>query len=268
MRGPPGSRELGPPTVTMIAANSQMTDARRQAPPDAQLARAGALAALALCLILAACTAFAPAPAGAASGDEAATSAYVEADLRLMHSAVNRTPESEAAINGVLRGVRADCPRAAAASPQNAQSTQLSNEVIGAMVMSVVAPGLPLAKPFVRATEHLRWSSGSLTREIGAYVGHLRTLTQLAPPHLCSDIRSWAASGFQALPASTVSFDRRFLPAWVAAGYLPRALARFENGSTRALARRVASYENAFVEFEAREIEQWGHIMSALELWP
>ena len=232
------------------------------------LPRGWARPAALLCVTLAAIAVLRGSAAYAQSRDEAATSAYVQADFRLMRSAVSRIPEAQAAINGVLRAVRADCPRAAGGSPQNAMSTQLSDEVIGAMVMSVVTPGLPLAKPFVRATEHLRWRSPSLTHEVGEYVDHVRTLTRLAPPDPCSDIRAWAASGFQTLPTSTESFDRVFMPAWVAAGDLPPGLARLEDRQTRLLARRAAALEATYLDFEARQVEVWGRIMNALELWP
>jgi hypothetical protein len=208
------------------------------------------------------------ASASAQGGDVAATSAYVQADYRLMRSAVTRIPQGEAALQGVLRTVRSECPAAAAGSPQNPMSTQLSDEVIGAMVIAVVDRGLSLAKQFVRSSEHLRWSSGALTGEVQEYVGHVRTLSTMAAPSLCADVRAWANSGFQRLTASTEAFDRRFMPAWVAAGFLPAGLSRFEQPGTRALARQASSLEGVFGEFEAGAVETWGKIMDALELWP
>lgn len=204
----------------------------------------------------------------AASSDLATTRSYVEADYRLIHSAVGEIPKGEAVLRDVLRRVRADCPGAAGGSPQDAMSTQLSNEVIGTMVLAVVDAGAPVAKRFIRAAEGLRWSSGALTRRVEAYVAHVRTLTALPAPDLCSDVRAWAASGFQRLPTSTEDFNRRFMPAWVAAGELPSALSRYEQGSTRALAKRASALESTFSEFEARAVETWGTIMEALELWP
>ena len=206
--------------------------------------------------------------ASAASSDVAATRAYVEADDRLMSAAVRKIPEAEAAIQGVLRDVRNRCPLAAAGSPQNPMSTQLSNEVIGAMVLAVVRRGLSLAKSFVGASQGLSWSSRGLTREVQAYVGHVRVLSKLAPPDLCADVRAWASSGFQKLAPATEGFDREFMPNWVAAGDLPAGLSRFEQGSTGSLARRASSLEATFTDFEARQVAVWGNIMNALELWP
>jgi hypothetical protein len=144
----------------------------------------------------------------------------------------------------------------------------MSNEVIGAMVIAVVDPGLPVARRFVKAAQGLHWSNSALTATVQAYVSHVRTLTELAAPDLCADVRTWSASGFKTLPASTESFVRRFMPAWVAAGELPGALMRYEPASTRALAARAVALEAKFSAFEAREVYTWGHIMDALELWP
>jgi hypothetical protein len=250
----------------LVFARSARLSGRRTVPGALARKRLRRLAALLLVSLLTA--GIAVDAASAAPSDVAATRAYVQADYRLMRSAVGKIPEAESAIQGVLRGVRANCPAAAAGSPQNPMSTQLSNEVIGAMVISVVIPGLPLAKPFVRATQGLRWSSAALTNQIQGYVSHVRTLTKLPPPDLCGDVRAWAAIGFQRLPPKTEAFDRVFMPAWVAAGDLPPGLVRFEQGTTRAQAQRASSLEGTFTEFEARQVAVWGNIMNALELWP
>ena len=258
-----GAQALIESVTTMFTAPHAAV--RRAVAPRRPKIRAGAAA-----LLLGVACGLAPAvpAAQAAAGDITATRAYVEADYRLMRSAVSRIPTAERALQGVLAGVRRDCPRAAAGSPQNALSTQLSNEVIGAMVTAVVDQGLPLARQYIRSAERLRWSNGRLTSEVQGYVGKVRVLTALAPPALCADVRAWAASGFQSLTASTEGFDRRFMPAWVAAGELPQALSRYEQGGTRALARRAAALESTFGDFEARAVETWGRIMNALELWP
>jgi hypothetical protein len=70
------------------------------------------------------------------------------------------------------------------------------------------------------------------------------------------------------VPAATVAFDQRFMPAWVALGEQPGALGRFESGEGRALARRSGQLELELSDFEAREVEVWGHIMNALALSP
>ena len=209
-----------------------------------------------------------PAAAHAASSGAAGARAYVQADYRLMRGAVARIPIAEGALQALLSGVRRECPGAASGSPQDPMSTQLSNEVIGAMVLTVVDHGLPLAKTFVREAQDLSFGSPRLTSEIHTYVANVHVLATLAPPPLCADVRAWASSAYRTLAPRTPAFEAKFMPAWVGAGDLPAALARYEQGETRQLARRAEALETRFEEFEAHAVETWGHIMSALDLWP
>jgi hypothetical protein len=209
-----------------------------------------------------------PTSALAARGNGASTKAYIQANYRLVQAAVSRTHPIEAALHGVLSDVRGECPMAAAGSPQDADSEQLSNEVIGALAIAAVALDRSAGRQFASAARGLTWSDPALTRTIHAYVGKVTTLIGLAPPTLCSDVKSWAASAFLALPASTISFAPRFMSAWVAPGELPAALAPYETPEDRQLARRTSRLEERFSELEAREVETWGQIMDTLALWP
>jgi hypothetical protein len=219
------------------------------------------------CTLALACTP-ALAPASAAASDASSTHAYVRANYRLVQTAARKIPSGEAAIASLLRRIRQECPGAASAGPQNSQSTQLSNEVIGAMVTTAMDSDLPSIRQFIHAAGGLRWSSGSLTRAVRSYVGKLKTLISLHPPDVCADIRSWAASGYQQLPAATTAFDARFMPSWVALGELPAGLSRHESAADRSLARTSGQRESRLGDFEAREVENWGRIMNALELYP
>ena len=209
-----------------------------------------------------------PATALAGSGDTAATKAYIQANYRLVQAAASRTHRIEAALHGVLTDVRRECPMAAAGSPQDADSEQLSNEVIGALVTAAIAVDRAAGRQFASAAWHLTWSNPALTRTVHAYVGKVTTLIALAPPNLCTDVKSWAASGFLELPVSTISFAPRFMSAWVAPGELPDTLAPYETPGDRQLARRTNRLEEDFSELEAREVETWGQIMNTLALWP
>ncbi|HEX5225433.1 MAG TPA: hypothetical protein VFW29_09920 [Solirubrobacteraceae bacterium] len=204
----------------------------------------------------------------AAGGNVGATSAYLRANHRLVQVVASKIPTIEGRLRKVLAGVRRECPKAAAASPQNPQSTQLSNEVIGALVMSIVELDRPAGRAFVRVVAPLRWSNGGLTRTIRSYVGKVRTLLALPQPNLCADVRGWATSGFTALTQTTVSFSPAFMAAWVSAGEQPPALARYESAADRALAARTRKLEQRIADLEAREVETWGAIMNTLELWP
>jgi hypothetical protein len=207
-------------------------------------------------------------PALAASGNTSATTAYVQADLRLVNSASGQIHNGESIIGGVLAQVRHECPRAAANSPQNPESTELSNEVIGTMVVSAIRPDLGAIRQFISAVSHLHWSSGAANRAVRSYVGQLKAMAGLGVPKLCADVRGWAGSGFRSLTASSTAFDRVFVPSWVAVGSIPNALSPSESGGTRSLARQAARRESQLADFEAREVETWGNIMNALELNP
>ena len=160
--------------------------------------------------------------------------------------------------------MRTECPRAAAGSPQDPESTQMSNEVIGTMVTTAMRTDLPSIRAYLSTARRIHFASGRLNSIVRSYVGKLTKLAALAPPNLCGDVRAWAASGYRALPASTVAFDKRFVPSWVALGEVPASISRFDRG----LAARSASAESRLGDFEASEVETWGHIMNALELWP
>lgn len=212
--------------------------------------------------------AVAPASAAADAADVAATQTYVQANYALVRYFTSHIPAARAELSSVLAGVRRECPSAAAGSPENVDSEQLSNEVIGTMVTTVIQRNLPPIRTAIRATEHLRWSNGALTRAIQAYVAKGKALASLAVPHLCADVKAWVAGAFETLPASTASFAPRFMSVWVAPGYLPAALSAYETAEDRVLAQHTAQLEEQWTEFEAYEVETWGNIMNALVLQP
>jgi hypothetical protein len=221
--------------------------------------------ATAIAALAAACAA---APAAAQAGNSSATSAYVRANYALVAAGKSHLGASIAAYKGVLATVRRDCPRGAEGSPQNADSTKLSNEIIGAMVLSAGKPDRPAVATYLKTVKSLSWSSGSVTRAVKSYASSLGKLYGLSVPDVCADIRAWKASGYTTLPARTVSFVEVFYPNWVALGLQPSGLARFEGASERRLARTAARFEYQLTNAEAEAVETWGDIMTTLDLWP
>ena len=218
--------------------------------------------------MLLACAALLPGRAVASPADVATTSAYLQANFAFVQSASVRIRPIEATLRSLQQRIGRECPKAARSSPQDSNSEQLSNEVIGTMVLSADSPDLPAARAYVRAVRGLRWSSGSLTSAVHSYAAQVSRLSALAVPKLCPDVGSWASTGFQVLPASTRPFDSAFLSSWVAAGYLPAGLERFETAAQRSLARRTEHLEQEITDLEAREVSTWGNIMNELELEP
>ncbi len=223
-------------------------------------------------VVLAALTALLAVPglATAESPDAAATQKYIQANYALVAAGSSKLGAARAALRSVRARIEGECPRAAAESPQNPDSTELSNEIIGAMVTSAYRSDVPAGESFVRAAGGLRWSNRSLTNTIHSYVSKLKVMIALAPPNVCADIRSWVASGYQTLPATTVRFDQQFMPNWVAIGELPRALlAPYERAGQRSVVNRTNALEEQLTEFEANDgVETWWNIMNALVLNP
>ena len=217
---------------------------------------------------VAACALAATVAGTAQASDRSATAAYVRANYALVAAGHAHLGTSIAAYKGVLAKVRRECPRGAASSPQDPESTKLSNEVIGTMVLSAGRPDRPAIQAYLRAVKRLSWSNGAITRAVRTYASSLSKLYGLAVPDLCGDVRAWAAGGFKTLSPGTVSFVEVFYPNWVALGLQPAGLARFEGGAEQRLARTAAHFEYQLTNAEAEAVETWGDIMNALDLWP
>jgi hypothetical protein len=226
------------------------------------------VAALRACLVCLAPMAL-PAQAQAGGGDAPATRTYLEVNYRFVQDVASRIRPIEATLHRTATQVLGECPKAAAGSPQDTDSEQLSNEVVGTLVDTAVPRLVHSASlRFILVAGALHWSNSALTRTIHAYVAKLKALGTLGVPSLCSDVRVWVASGFHTLPGSTVRFSKRFMANWVSAGELPPALARYETPSERSLIRRTKRLEGEIADLEAREVETWGRIMDGLELEP
>lgn len=208
------------------------------------------------------------APALAAQADVATTRTYIRANYALVQSAGSRLASARAAYRNVLRRAKAECPGVAANSPQSPQSTQMSYELIGAMVTAALHTNLPALNAFVRVAERTRWGNRGLTSAIHAYAAKVRTMATLAPPDFCADAKAWVASGFQTLSPHTVGFDQRFVPAWVALGELPSGLAAYERSDERSLLQRSNQLEMKLSNFEAGAVETYGELMNTLGVSP
>ena len=73
----------------------------------------------------------------------------------------------------VLHRCAANVRAAGADSPQDPESTQMSDEVIGAMVISAAQPDLQAIRTFVRAARRLHWSNRGLTSAMHSYAREL-----------------------------------------------------------------------------------------------
>jgi hypothetical protein len=209
-----------------------------------------------------------PAPATAAGGDAATTRAYLSASYTLGRAAKAREGASQAALNRLLASVRSECPNVAAESPQDTDSEQLSNELVGAMIVVATAPDRQAVAQYAHAVSALHWSSGALTRSVKTFASQLSALSTMAPPNVCGDVRAWVASGYLTLPATTVQFNERYKAVNVPLGQLPGGLARFEASAQRGIVGKIRQLEQDEADFEARAVNTYAEIMNAMVLQP
>lgn len=205
----------------------------------------------------------------ATKADIAATRAYVAADYALVHSARVNLKTGEAALESLRQTIGAECPKAAAASPENEAAEHLSNEVVGAMGVAFIRSDIPAVTAFVAAVAPLHWSDAKLTRKVVTYADKFKVLAALQEPDVCGDVRAWAASGYKTLQPATTQFDREYSANDVGIGEVPaRLLAPYENARERGQLALTKQSENELVEAEARAVEPWSKILDALDLQP
>jgi hypothetical protein len=212
---------------------------------------------------------FAPASALASSRDVATTDALARATDALVRAANPDVPRGLAAAKRYAGQIASQCPAAAAASPQNHEAEQLDDEVIGAMttVGYRVAAG-PVAT-FAHRVRGLHWSNHRLTRAVKRFTTKLVGLTRLATPDVCADVRAWAASGYQTVPAGTVAFDHHYYAVDPEAEEVPLIVSLampYATPSDVPVLHRVERLETKLGEAEAAAVEAYSRLIISLEL--
>jgi hypothetical protein len=199
-------------------------------------------------LLLALVLAFAaPGAALAASSNASSTHTVIVAGATFVRESEGHMGAIGKAVQAQKRSLLHQCSDAAANSPQNEESYELSYEAAGALWSAGYgADAGPIAK-FVQATRGLHWTNAKLNSAFKGLVDGLHGLSTLAMPHVCKDIASWKASGFVTVPAVTKSFDvrvealeakplpARLLDPYVQSGQERALIAQIERGSTKLL---------------------------------
>jgi hypothetical protein len=218
-----------------------------------------------LCAVLA--LAAAPSVASAGSQNATATRAYIRANYALVRTARANLATGNAALQSLVRQITGECPLAAAESPEDHDSEQLSNEVVGAMTVVAYRPDAAAIATFARAVGGLRWSNGALTRTVRHYATQLKGLAALATPDVCADVRAWVAGGFQTLPASATQFDQLYYAEDIEAEEVPlRLLAPYESAASASLLHRTKQLEAPLAEAEANAVADYTKILDSLDL--
>lgn len=206
-------------------------------------------------------------PALARSENATATRTYLQANHAFVRAARSNLAAGNAALRSLVRQLTGECPLAAAESPQNHESEQLNDEVVGAITIVAFRPDAAAAGVFAHAVGGLRWSSRVLTRKVRTYAAQLEGLAKLAVPDVCADVRAWAADGYRSLPASTQQFNQRYDEVDIEAEEIPqRLLAPHESAAELSLARRTQQLEAPIADAEADAVGDYTRILDALEL--
>jgi hypothetical protein len=204
-------------------------------------------------------------------GNVAATQALARATDTLVRVAHPDIARGLAAVKSFDNQIAAQCPRVAAGSPQDHDSEQLSNEVVGGMTaVGYRTAAAPIAA-FARAVKGLHWSDGRLTRAVRTFARKLVGLSTLATPNLCGDIAGWVASSYNTLPASTVQFDQRYAATDVTAEEAPlivQLATPYALPSDVPVLHHVERFEAQLGEAESTAVGYYTNLMSALELNP
>jgi hypothetical protein len=221
----------------------------------------------ALLFALAAAPSASPAAPRASPGDVAVTGAYIRADYAVLHATTAKLSAAKAAIVGLADRIVGECPKAAVGSPQNRDSEQLSDELVGALAVATYHTAAGPIAAFAHAVKGLHWSNPKLTRAVRSSATKLRALSTLPVPDLCGDVRAWAASSYQTLSAGTVGFDKSYFAVELEAGEVPlRLLVPSERGSDTSLVRRIERFEGRLGDFEANVVKYYVQVLDGLEL--
>jgi hypothetical protein len=228
-----------------------------------------AIKSLLVSLFAGAALVLAPTTAFASSGDFAATQALARATDTLVRAATPDVSKGLAAAQRYGNRIASQCPGAAAGSPQNHESEQLDDELIGAMTVAGYSTAAGPIATFAHTVRGLRWSNARLTRTVRTFAAKLQKLSTLALPNVCGDVQTWAAGGFATVPANTAQFVPHYLTVTPEAEEVPlmiHLLMPYASPSDFPILRRVERLEVRLGEAEAAAVETYSRVIMALEL--
>jgi hypothetical protein len=220
-------------------------------------------------LVLAGLAAAPQAAFAVSAGDAVATQALTKATKTLLHAARPDISRGLANVERYAGEVAAQCPKAAAGSPQNHGAEQLDDEVIGAMTVVGYRTAAGPVKAFYRAVRGLHWSNPRLTRAVKTFATKLDKLVGLAVPDLCGDVKGWAAGGYATLAPGTTGFLKSYdaVEPEAEEGPLIMRLARpYATAGDLSLFHSIQSFESELAEAEAHAVFAYTRAMNAMEL--
>ena len=211
----------------------------------------------------------APQAAFAASGNAAATRTLARAAKTLLHAALPDLPKGLSNVEHYANEVAAQCPTAAAESPQNYGAEQLDDEVIGVLTVVGYRTAAGPIRTFYGTVKGLHWSNPRLTRAVKTFATKLDKLVGLTVPSLCGDVKEWVASGYKTLTASTVQFVKSYnaVDPEAEEGPLILRLSRpYATAGDIPLFHSIEKFESELAETEAHAVFAYKHLMNSIEL--
>jgi hypothetical protein len=210
-----------------------------------------------------------PSSALAKPGDVATTRALARATDALVRAASPDVPKGLAAVKRYTVQLAAQCPGVALESPQNHDSEQLDNELVGALtIVGYRTAAAPIAT-FAHAVAGLSWSNHRLTRAVRTFARKLRGVSTMAVPDVCGDIQAWVSSHYATLPASTIQFDQRYSAVELEAEETPTIISLatpYASPADFPVLRHVERLEAKLAEAEAHAVEYYVHLVDTLHL--
>lgn len=91
----------------------------------------------------------------------------------------------------------------------NESTYEVTEELLSATFGALGDVEHPAHARFARAVRRLRWSNAKLTRLLRSLANEEAAQSAIPPPELCSDMKSWVASGYTAVSAGTKQFLHR-----------------------------------------------------------
>ncbi len=194
--------------------------------------------------------------AAPSSGDAGATGAYLHADYALARAEAKNFPTAIAAVEAFAKRMQVECPGVVANAPKLALGTapsgsdeEISEEELDAVFDAAASTEHVRRERFAHEVAALHWSDGTLTRFVHAHAVDEAAKTATSPPDLCTDMRSWVASGYQSVSTATERYLRLesalSKKAERAQAAIKRELPQFESPADKRVAHAIASLENA-----------------------
>lgn len=182
------------------------------------------------------------------TSDQAATRAYLRAELVLARKEPAGYAADVKGLDELTAQIGKECPDVAAHAPHGRKLEEMEVETATAMLMAEFAPFRPQLAQFVQVAKHLRWSNHKLTGLVHTLASRFATLL-ITPPDLCADWNGWVASRYSALTASATRFVRAVRVFWAGQqegegegieGKISRLLRAYENGQDKRLVRTIS----------------------------